>query len=96
MFTIYIIILGNNIKEIIEYRNEVPPIFFIIYTSSAILCVALIYLAYCKSDIKFLRYSYIILAARNVFSMHDFENMMQAEEKKPLFYLSIMVVFSFI
>ena len=56
-------------------------------------------MAYFKTDIKFLRYSYIVLATRNVFSMHDFEGVMQVmqiEETKPLFFLAIMVVFWFV
>lgn len=75
---------------------EEHPIFQAIYISFATICVLLIFVAYYKSDIKFLRYSYIVIASRNVFSMHDFENLMQNEESKPLFFLSIMVVFTFI
>ena len=59
----------------------------------------LLFMAYFKTDIKFLRYSYIVLATRNVFSMHDFEGVMQVmqiEETKPLFFLAIMVVFWFV
>ena len=80
----------------IEYDNPIHVILISIYWVVCMVCIGLIYMAYTKSNMNYIRYSYTMIGTRNILSMHDFEGLKQTQEQTILFALQVIIVLYFL